>query len=261
MEASALMIADWLIAHNNAVIRYNSADDISNLKIQKLLYYAQGCALASLGKALFDDPLIAWKHGPVVESVYRKYQKYGRQGIQETPELPLLSPDIEILLINIYNAFGKYSAWELANLTHREDPWRETPLNQPISLVLIKNYFMAHYSDINRPSILTDNIDQLREIGKLEENWDGEGGLPFGRKFIQDMIQLVSTMQNQPDLGPTGRGSIQFEYGSRRKGNRYLGLEIFEKDRLVTVYEKNELEERVHEEIEMEDINGRVQQF
>ena len=44
----AFTIAEWLIAHNNAVMKYNSADELSNLKIQKLLYYAQGCSLASL---------------------------------------------------------------------------------------------------------------------------------------------------------------------------------------------------------------------
>ena len=261
MSMHALTVADWFIAHNNAVIRYNSADDISNLKMQRLLYYAQGCALASLNEPLFEDDLIAWKHGPVVESVYKRFHQYGNRGIQESPELPCLSPRIERLLINTYNAFDKYSAWELANLTHREDPWRMTPQNQTISLVLIKNYFITHYTDVDKDSILTDNIDQLRDIGALPENWDEEGGLSFGADFIQEVIDLVSTMQVQPDLGPTGRGSIQFEYGSRKKGRKYLGIEIFEKNRKVNVYSKDETENSTHEEIEMEDINARVQQF
>ena len=37
MKTTAFIVADWFIAHNNAVVRYNSADNISNLKIQKLL--------------------------------------------------------------------------------------------------------------------------------------------------------------------------------------------------------------------------------
>ena len=261
MKITALVIAEWFIAHNNAVIRYNSADDISNLKIQKLLYYAQGCSLASLKNPLFDDELVAWKHGPVVECVYRKYHSYGNRGIQETPELPQLDPEVERLLINTYNAFAKYSAWELANLTHREDPWKMTPLNQTISQVLIKNYFSTHYMDVNKDSFLTENIDRLREIGELKENWDGEDGLPFGKDFLQEVIDLVSTMQIQPDIGPTGRGSIDFEYGSRKKGQKYLNLEIYEKGRRVVVYSKDETDNSFHEEIEMEDINVRVQQF
>ena len=72
-------------------------------------------------------------------------------------------------------------------------------------------------------------IGQLREIEILPENWDGEDGMAFGAEFIQELVDLVSTMPLQPDLGPTGRGSVQFEYGSRKKGNKYLGIEIFEK--------------------------------
>lgn len=56
-------------------------------------------------------------------------------------------------------------------------------------------------------------------------------------------------------------GSVDFEYGSRKKGQKYLDLEIYEKDRRVAVYSKDETGESSHEEIEMEDINVRVQQF
>lgn len=258
MKTTAFIVADWFIAHNNAVVRYNSADNISNLKIQKLLYYAQGCSLASLKEPLFDEEIMAWKHGPVVESVYRKYHQYGSRGIDETPALPVLDNKLECLLINTYNAFARYSAWELANLTHREDPWKLTPINHPIPLVLIKNYFSVHYMDVNQPSIITENIEQLREIADLEENWDGEDGLAFGKDFIQELIDLVSTMQLQPDIGPTGRGSIDFEYGSRKKGHKYLDLEIYEKDRRVVVYSKDETGASTHEEIEMEDINALI---
>ena len=257
----AFVIADWLLAHNNAVMKYNSADELSNLKIQKLLYYAQGCSLASLGKALFEEDIIAWKHGPVVEDVYQKYHRYGRGGIQEIPEYPKLDPEIELLLINTYNTFAKYSAWELANLTHKEDPWRMTPSNQTISLTLIKNYFVAHYLNVNKNSLLSENIAQLREIGTLEINWDDEEGLPFGEPFIQEVIDLVSTIEVQPDLGPTGRGSIQLEYGSRKSGKKYIGIEIYEDRRRVEIYAKDEFGNRTHEVISMEEINGRIQQF
>lgn len=44
-------------------------DSISNLKLQKLLYYTQGFHLAMTGKLLFDEPIVNWQHGPVVESL------------------------------------------------------------------------------------------------------------------------------------------------------------------------------------------------
>ena len=258
---NAMTIADWFLAHNNAVMKYNSADELSNSKIQKLLYYAQGCSLASIGKALFEEEIIAWKHGPVVECVYQKYHQYGRSGITDIPEYPELEQEIELLLINIYNAFAKFSAWELANLTHTEDPWKYTKPNEKMSLTLIKNYFMVHYSDINKRNEMTDNVRYLYEISQYKENWDDEDGLPFDARFIREIIDLVSTMKTQPDIGPTGRGSIDFEYGSLRKGQKYLGLEIFEKDRSVHLFFKDKAGRTTEEIIGMEDVNGRIQQF
>ena len=55
-----------------------AGDTISNLKMQKLLYYAQGHFLATYKKPLFDDKIEAWKYGPVVKEVYDKFKIYGR---------------------------------------------------------------------------------------------------------------------------------------------------------------------------------------
>ena len=261
MSIDALIIAEWFIAHNNAVMRFNSADEISNLKIQKLLYYAQGCALVSFGEPLFTDEIVAWKHGPVVEKVYDKYRKYGRSGIKDFPNYPLIEVKIEKLLINTYNAFAKFSAWELANLMHREDPWRLTPAQDVIPNILIKNYFLAHYNNINEENELTENIDLLREFSGYEADWDGEGGLPFSLDFIQEAIDLVSTMQKQPDIGATGRGSIDLEFGSVKAGQKYLDIEIYEKERRVHLFCKDKTGEITESDIVMEDVNGYVQQF
>ena len=43
---------------------------ITNLKLQKLIYYAQAWFLALHDEALFDDPIEAWVHGPVVPEVF-----------------------------------------------------------------------------------------------------------------------------------------------------------------------------------------------
>ncbi|SEQ07303.1 Uncharacterized phage-associated protein [Lachnospiraceae bacterium NE2001] len=261
MSISAFTIAEWFIAHNNAVMRFNSADEISNLKIQKLLYYAQGCSLASTGDCLFYEDIVAWKHGPVVEKVYEKYQKYGRSGITDIPQYPQLDIKIEKLLLNTYNAFAKYSAWELANLTHKEDPWRCTPSLHTISNELIRDYFLNHYKSINENNELTGNVDLLREFACYESNWDGEGGLAFGADFIQEVIDLVSTLQQQPDVGATGRGSIDLEYGTVRSGHNYLDIEIYEFNRRVRMLHKDKDGNTFENDIEMEDINGYIQQF
>lgn len=52
-------------------------DGISNLKLQKLVYYAQAYHLAMYGEPLFGERVEAWEHGPVVPELYREYKIYG----------------------------------------------------------------------------------------------------------------------------------------------------------------------------------------
>ncbi|HUZ03805.1 MAG TPA: type II toxin-antitoxin system antitoxin SocA domain-containing protein, partial [Acidobacteriaceae bacterium] len=60
-HTSASDIAKYFIA---SFQKKNKA--ISNLKLQKLLYYAQAWHLALYGSPLFSDSIEAWVHGPVV---------------------------------------------------------------------------------------------------------------------------------------------------------------------------------------------------
>ena len=71
---SAIDIAIWFILKNNAeVLEHEATNDdyevyegITHLKLQKLLYYAQGVCLAITGNTLFNEEIQAWQHGPVV---------------------------------------------------------------------------------------------------------------------------------------------------------------------------------------------------
>ena len=144
----ALDVAKWFLRRNNAEAILNEADDISNLKLQKLLYYAQGICLGMTGEVLFDDSIVAWQHGPVVVSVYDKYCVYGRSGIIYTDDLAPkeeYSEAEEDILSKVYDYFGQFSAWKLRNMTHEEAPWQNTPKNHVIDVALIKDYFERHY--------------------------------------------------------------------------------------------------------------------
>ena len=85
----ALDIANWFLIKNNAEVVEHEADNddyevyekITHLKLQKLLYYAQGISLAIHDKPLFRENIVAWPHGPVVKEVYDIFCKYGRNFI------------------------------------------------------------------------------------------------------------------------------------------------------------------------------------
>ncbi len=114
-------VADYFLS----LVDEEEGDYMTNLKLQKLLYYAQGFHLAMYGEPLFQEPIEAWAHGPVIRQLYSKYQKYGASPIPPGDSLDLAKFDDETksFLNEVYNAFGQYSAWKLREMTHEEPPW------------------------------------------------------------------------------------------------------------------------------------------
>ena len=67
----AIDIAKYII---NKSIDFNRP--ISNLQLQKILYYVQGEYIkVTKGCKLFDEDLEAWAYGPVVPEVYYEFNK------------------------------------------------------------------------------------------------------------------------------------------------------------------------------------------
>ncbi|MEM7655825.1 MAG: type II toxin-antitoxin system antitoxin SocA domain-containing protein [Bacteroidota bacterium] len=143
-EISASIIANFFLSLSEPEI----GDFISNLKVQKLVYYAQGFHLAMFDQPLFLDPIYAWEHGPVVPTLYHHFKRNGSEAIplpteDEAEDFSLLSQDQKELLHEVYTVYGQYSAWKLRNLTHQEAPWIETTQNSEISHVLLQEYFQT----------------------------------------------------------------------------------------------------------------------
>lgn len=119
-------------------------DSLSNLKLQKLLYYAQGFHLAIYDTPLFADTIEHWMHGPVVPTVYDRYKNCGSGPIAVPTELnERLSNDKKEFLDQIHEVYGQYSAWRLRNMTHDEAPWKNTHSRQIISHEVLKDFFQT----------------------------------------------------------------------------------------------------------------------
>jgi len=124
MAYKALDIANKILARatNNEY-----EDLISNMKLQKLLYYQQGFHLAYFGTPLFDEEIEAWMYGPVVPSVYTYFRENGNKGIEYNNEVVELTGNKEEALFNeVYKIYGGYSALGLMEMTHSESPWKST---------------------------------------------------------------------------------------------------------------------------------------
>lgn len=114
------------IANELLKLAYESEGDLmTNLKLQKMLYYQQGFHLAYFGKPLFNEEIEAWMYGPVVPCVYNTYERNGRMGIEPNSDISVeFANDEELrLFIKVYDIYGQYSAIGLMNMTHNEAPW------------------------------------------------------------------------------------------------------------------------------------------
>lgn len=118
---NAFQVANYFLSQADE----EAGDTISNLKLQKLLYYAQGFHLALFGQPLFDQEIRAWTHGPVIEEIYHSYKAFGGGAIPRPQDFDPQSIDTDVreLLDEVYNVYGQYSAWKLRNMTHAEAPW------------------------------------------------------------------------------------------------------------------------------------------
>ncbi|WP_219096617.1 Panacea domain-containing protein [Pseudomonas sp. UMAB-40] len=120
--ASSIDAAKFFLAQANE----DAGDLVSNLKLQKLVYYAQGFHLAVFDRPLFDDQIEAWTHGPVVPSVYHHYKQHGSGSIPYPADFDanVFSAEQMDLLNEVQQIYGQYSAWRLRELTHEESPWK-----------------------------------------------------------------------------------------------------------------------------------------
>lgn len=131
-------------------------NDLSSLKLQKLLYYCQGHYLAYSDSPMFDSTIEAWEHGPVVREIYTSYKSVVTGATVITPKL-LASSKIKLpgdaknlsakdkqFIREVIEVRGQFSAWRLREMTHKETPWRETYKNgekNVISQDLMRTYF------------------------------------------------------------------------------------------------------------------------
>jgi uncharacterized phage-associated protein len=95
---------------------------LSNMKLQKLVYYAQGLHLTLYKVPLFDDRIEAWTYGPVVPDLYHHYKIYEAGGIPADPNFDpsTIDKDTKDFLDEIYQVFGQFSAIRLMEIAHRD---------------------------------------------------------------------------------------------------------------------------------------------
>lgn len=141
MTYNAIDIAKKIIVRTDT----ERGDSISNLKLQKLLYYMQGFHLAFFNEPLFNEEIQAWAYGPVVPVVYNQFKKYRSLSINParfTDDLEL-TPEETTVFENVYSEYSQYSAVGLMNLTHEEGPWKDHEIGEVITKEEMREFFLT----------------------------------------------------------------------------------------------------------------------
>lgn len=111
-------------------------EGLSNLKLQKLCAYAHAFSLALCDVPLFDAPLHAWPHGPVIPQLYHQYRAYGKMPISSDvrpseSRLPFTDEELYVLE-TVNNYYGRYAAWTLRDMAHNDFPGDFDNPNRPL---------------------------------------------------------------------------------------------------------------------------------
>lgn len=132
-------------------------NDISNLKLQKLCFYAQGIISAMRGAPLFHEKVEAWDHGPVVPALYHQYKVNGASAIavvNNFDQTSIAKEDRQAIQ-DIFEYYGQFSPWRLRNMTHDEKPWSDAYQRNDREITIPE--MVAHF----RPIIDDDYVKKV----------------------------------------------------------------------------------------------------
>lgn len=122
---------------------------LTNLKLQKLVYYAQAWHLAVFGSELFPEDFEAWVHGPVCPNLYHSYKGFGWNPIPCVNDRPKFAQDTADLIEQVVELYLGESAYTLERMTHGEAPWIKArnglPPDAPSNAIVTKDSMKEYY--------------------------------------------------------------------------------------------------------------------
>ena len=149
MDAAAYLAQKYMSKYNEA---------IDEMKLHKLMYFAQRECLIATDAPLFDAVFYGWKYGPVLREIRSAYKN-------ETfaPNIPDVLPKENVCILDA--AFEKYSgkdSWSLSRLIHGELSWKNSRIG------------IGEYENSDNPMTLEDirkDAERIKERRKNYLNW------------------------------------------------------------------------------------------
>lgn len=189
------------------------ADPLTNLRLQKLLYYAQAWSMVVRGSDLFPEGLQAWRFGPVVPEVYHHCKAKEPEPKPASPKptpkpifledfegIPDSSFEIREFLGKVWEAYKDYSASALYKKTHQEKPWvtawGDRPLDassrEPIDPVVMGDFFFVQ----RKPTPISEAETTEIQAEAAAKKWLDERP-PEDAKFLRSRVVARSGASNK----------------------------------------------------------------
>jgi len=111
--------------HDVAAYILKKRGTMTAMKLQKLVYYSQAWSLVWDEKPLFQEKIEAWANGPVVRELYERHKSMFQVSTwRGNPDA--LTPEEKETVDKVLEFYGKMPSQQLSDLTHREDPWKDS---------------------------------------------------------------------------------------------------------------------------------------
>ncbi|SDR86601.1 Uncharacterized phage-associated protein [Mucilaginibacter mallensis] len=137
----------------------DEGDPVTQMKLQKMVYFANGYNLAKRDQKLIEEDFQAWKFGPVVPTIYNDYQLYGNMAISNFDKSrsiygslgfdeSSLGEDAKDAINYTWKATAHLSAADLSKWTHKEDgPWAKVYNQLEPSIKIDDNDIKAYFKN------------------------------------------------------------------------------------------------------------------
>lgn len=170
-DLDARLIADYFIARDEC----RDDADVTQMKLHKLMYFAQANYLAETGHRLFLSEIHAFEHGPVVDAIRSDFQQYGRAAIvvkdddvafrakERSTEIPR---EIVRFLDAIWDKYGEASASQLRRLSHQDKPWLDAYVPSELFCVISDEAIRDYYREPDK----ADSRVRLDRVFFIDEN-------------------------------------------------------------------------------------------
>lgn len=95
---------------------------IDEMKLHKLLYFAQREAIIQTGNPLFDATFCGWKYGPILKEIRESYKNNLFAPVTSSSDINEMEPVVDA----VFKQYAEKDSWSLSRLTHGEYSWKKS---------------------------------------------------------------------------------------------------------------------------------------